>query len=201
MKKLMTGLSFVFGALVMTSANAGQVYTGVGLTLRQDQTNFVVIDKVANGPADKAGIRIGDVLVRIDGRELAGFTLDQVTSFLRGPQGTSVVLSLLSAGTRDTHDVTVIRDVVSAPCFMEGAVNLRASGTPQFGNIYGWIGQDSVNWNVNNYQVSGPFKGEMLNFNLQIQMNNAVVSGWVHGAWLSWMGYQGAWNLYQNCVP
>ena len=165
------------------------------------QHNFVVTDKVAGGPADKAGVRIGEHLLKIDGRDLTGFTLDQVTNFLRGPQGTTVILTLLAAGTRDPHDVTVMRDMVSAPCFIEGAVNLRYSGSPQFGNIYGWIGQDSVNWNVSNFQVSGQLKGEPVNFNLQIQYNNLVISGWVHGYWLSWMGFQGSWNLYQSCVP
>jgi carboxyl-terminal processing protease len=66
---------------------------------------------VPGAPAEKAGVRAGDVIERIDARPLTGMTVDQATALIRGPKGTTVMLTLVR-GAGAPFDLTVTRDVI-----------------------------------------------------------------------------------------
>lgn len=72
---------------------------------------LVVVAPVPGAPAEKAGVRSGDVIERIDARPLTGMTVDQATTLIRGPKGTSVMLTLVR-GSGVPFDLTVTRDVI-----------------------------------------------------------------------------------------
>src|SRR3972149_1762813 len=71
----------------------------------------------AGGRAERAGVREGDFLSAIDGRPLEpGTGLEEVSAALRGPAGTEVTLTLVSAETDEApRDVTMVRETIPLP--------------------------------------------------------------------------------------
>ncbi len=87
-------------------------FFGIGAYLSQED-GVVKIDRVMPGrPAEKAGIRNGDKIVRVDGEKTAGLSLSESVTRIKGPRGTKVVLTIEREGKEEPFDITVIRDLV-----------------------------------------------------------------------------------------
>ncbi|MFJ3924967.1 S41 family peptidase [Streptomyces sp. NPDC090022] len=81
-------------------------WTGVGLWVERRADGRIDVERVQpGGPAARAGIRAGDRLRGVDGREVAGMDLARVVALLRGEAGTPVVLTLERDGAVRTHTV------------------------------------------------------------------------------------------------
>ncbi len=72
---------------------------------------LVVTEPIGGSPAEKAGILAGDVIVAVDGGSLDGLTVDDAVGRIRGPQGSSVTLTIERADA-PVMDVSITRDVV-----------------------------------------------------------------------------------------
>ncbi|MET9700091.1 S41 family peptidase [Streptomyces sp. NPDC006529] len=78
-------------------------YTGVGLWTERGPGGRIAVTRVQPGsPADRAGLRGGDRLTRVDGAPVTGFSVAQVVARLRGDAGTAVTLEV----ERDGADLT-----------------------------------------------------------------------------------------------
>lgn len=75
-----------------------QAYGGVGISLEVSQGRFVVFEVSVGSPAAQAGVKVGDLLVKIDGRELVGESLEMVTQQLHGEVDSEVELIFKRAG-------------------------------------------------------------------------------------------------------
>jgi carboxyl-terminal processing protease len=87
-------------------------YSGVGLTVEPSRAGLVVTSAL-NGPAREAGVRRGDIIVRIDGRPAGRLTFDQALNLIKGQQGTIVHLTLRRGGAR--RQITVVRQEITLP--------------------------------------------------------------------------------------
>jgi carboxyl-terminal processing protease len=69
---------------------------GIGINLQEskDLSHLIVTRTIENGPAEMAGVRAGDEIVAIDGREAGGMTPEQAAESIRGKAGTNVKLAL-----------------------------------------------------------------------------------------------------------
>lgn len=69
---------------------------GIGINLQEskDLSHLIVTRTIENGPAEIAGVRAGDEIVAIDGREAAGMSPEQAAESIRGKAGTNVKLAL-----------------------------------------------------------------------------------------------------------
>lgn len=115
---ILRGMAFATGdpradVLVGVDLSSGDHYDdafqGVGaLTLPADG-GLQIIQPFPGGPAARAGLRPGDVIVAVDGRPLAGLDADRVLALVRGPEGSSVQLQLERAGV-GTLDVALTRE-------------------------------------------------------------------------------------------
>jgi carboxyl-terminal processing protease len=72
---------------------------------------LAIVEPIQGTPAEKAGLRAGDVVERVDGTPLDGLTADQALARIRGPKGTSVTLTVLR-GSAAPLDLTIVRDVI-----------------------------------------------------------------------------------------
>jgi carboxyl-terminal processing protease len=91
------------GALV----TAEDSETGEDCNVISDTCQMHVVSTVEGTPADTAGLQPDDLILGVDGTEITGWTVDEVTTMVRGPAGTEVVLTI-QRGT-DVFDVTITR--------------------------------------------------------------------------------------------
>jgi carboxyl-terminal processing protease len=95
------------GAEIATQATDG---TQGCATLGTD-CRLLIISAIADSPAEKAGLRSGDLVLAADGTSLDGLTVDEARDKIRGPQG-SVVTLTIRRGSEDPFDLAITRDVV-----------------------------------------------------------------------------------------
>ena len=88
-------------------------YGGIGSLVR-NSGDFVVISEVYKGfPADKAGIKAGDLLKKVDGISLKGFSTDKVSEKLKGNPGTDITLTIDRNGVE--KDYALKREKIAIP--------------------------------------------------------------------------------------
>lgn len=78
---------------------------------------IAIISPISGSPAEAAGLVRDDVIVGVDSESILGWTVDEVTSAVRGPAGTQVTLTIEREG--GTMEVTIIRAAVSIPVIEE----------------------------------------------------------------------------------
>jgi carboxyl-terminal processing protease len=95
----------------------GANYAGVGIVIDIDaKTKRVVVQQtIDGGPAAKAGLLAGDVMMTIDGHDTTGLTIPQASKLLRGKAGTTVKLSVQRPGAVSPMPVSLTRDFVRTP--------------------------------------------------------------------------------------
>jgi len=88
-------------------------FEGIGAELGVKNGILTVIAPLQGTPAEKAGIRSGDKIIKINGKMAADMSIEEAVDNIRGPKGTSVVLTIFRDGSQDTQDITVNRDVIT----------------------------------------------------------------------------------------
>lgn len=89
---------------------------GVGISVAVDRNSYLVISEVvADGPAALAGLRVGDIIVAVDERNIAGMTLDMVADAIRGPLGSKVVISVVRGPSPSVRRFELVRAPVKTP--------------------------------------------------------------------------------------
>lgn len=87
-------------------------YSGIGVYVGMRDGYVTVIAPIKGSPADKAGLRARDRIVRVDGKDIAGLSIDEVVSLIKGKKGTKVVLTIERPGAGTPFDVEVVRSIV-----------------------------------------------------------------------------------------
>jgi carboxyl-terminal processing protease len=86
---------------------------GIGAEITRSNGKFVIVAPVKSSPADKAGLRPYDELIRIDGENLDGSsTLKDVVQKIRGKKGTAVTLTIYRPELNKHLEISIIRDVI-----------------------------------------------------------------------------------------
>ena len=84
-------------------------FGGVGITISLRDNILTVISPLSGTPAFRLGIRAGDRIRKIDGKDTKGLSLDEAVNKLRGKIGTDVTVSIEREGVPDLMDFTITR--------------------------------------------------------------------------------------------
>lgn len=87
-------------------------FEGIGAEMGMKDDIITVIAPLEGAPAEKAGIRSGDKILKINGESTAEISLDEAVKKIRGPKGSEVTLSIFREGDDEAHDIAVKRDVI-----------------------------------------------------------------------------------------
>lgn len=87
-------------------------YTGLGLSVVEDDGAVKVVSPFKGSPAEKAGIKAGDYITHLDGTLYYERDLDEAVEKMRGPAGTTIRLTIYRPGREEPFDVTVTRGVI-----------------------------------------------------------------------------------------
>ncbi|KKP96150.1 MAG: Carboxyl-terminal protease [Candidatus Moranbacteria bacterium GW2011_GWE1_36_7] len=88
-------------------------FEGIGAELGIKSGILTVIAPLQGTPAEKAGLRSGDKIIKIDGKTAAEMSIEEAVDNIRGQKGSSVALTIFREGQQDTQDITVKRDVIN----------------------------------------------------------------------------------------
>ena len=93
------------------------IYYGIGAYIGIDtETSLPRLTGIIDGtPAQESGLRAGDLIYQVDGTEVQGMELEQVTSLVKGEEGTAVHLTIIREGESDYLEIDVVRRQVESP--------------------------------------------------------------------------------------
>ena len=90
-------------------------FIGVGMEVGIKNKVLTVIAPLKNTPAEKAGIKAGDKILKIDQTIASDLTIDQAIKLIRGEKGTTVILTIAREGEKGPKEVPIVRDTIIVP--------------------------------------------------------------------------------------
>jgi carboxyl-terminal processing protease len=90
-------------------------FGGVGMELGDRNGALTVVAPLKDTPAERAGMRSGDVIVAIDGTPSRTMPVDQAVKKIRGKVGTTVTLLIERTGAKEPLEIKIVRDTISVP--------------------------------------------------------------------------------------
>ena len=89
-------------------------FDGIGIVFNAMTDTITVLNVIPQGPSDKAGVRAGDRVIRIDGRDVAGqgISQDSMVRLMRGPRGSKVKLSVKRSAIEELVDINITRAAI-----------------------------------------------------------------------------------------
>ena len=98
--------------LKLEQSNLRGRFEGIGAEVTIRDGRPTIVAPIEGSPAERAGVRAGDVIVRVDGVDVSGLTLTELVTRIRGSKGTTVRLQVLHPGHAVVSDLAVVRDEI-----------------------------------------------------------------------------------------
>ncbi len=90
-------------------------FEGVGMEIGIKNKQLQVITPLKNSPAEKAGVKTGDIIIKINDSNALSLTVDQAVKLIRGPKGSVVKITFLPQGATKTVERNITRAVINIP--------------------------------------------------------------------------------------
>ncbi|WP_051906791.1 MULTISPECIES: S41 family peptidase [unclassified Sulfurospirillum] len=87
-------------------------FGGLGITVGQKDGALTVIAPMEGTPADKAGVKAGDIILKINKQSTLNMTIDEAVNIMRGKPGTGIELTLVREGENKPLSISIIRDII-----------------------------------------------------------------------------------------
>lgn len=90
-------------------------FSGIGAEINIRDNQLVVITPLKNTPADKAGLKAGDKILKINDIQTAGLTVEEAIKLIRGEKGTTVTLEIFREGWEKPRAIPIVRNTIQIP--------------------------------------------------------------------------------------
>ncbi len=100
-------------------------FEGVGMEIGIRKGILTVVAPLKNTPAEKAGIKSGDQILKIDDKDATDLSVEEAVQMIRGPKGSTVKLTIARNGDATPRIIEVTRDVINIPV-LDTATNQNA---------------------------------------------------------------------------
>lgn len=90
-------------------------FEGIGATIEKKDDRLLIVAPIAGTPAQRAGLKPGDWIIKVDGRETKSLSVNDSVNLIRGKKGTTVVLTIVREGIAEPFAVPIVRDVINVP--------------------------------------------------------------------------------------
>jgi len=87
-------------------------FVGVGIEITQEDGLVKVVSPIEGSPADRAGLKSGDLITKVDDTAVKGLSLNEAVKRMRGEPGTKVLLTILRKDENRTFPVTITREEI-----------------------------------------------------------------------------------------
>ncbi|MCL4543513.1 MAG: S41 family peptidase [Chloroflexi bacterium] len=94
-------------------------FVGIGIRVTVQNGRPVIVAPIPGSPAQKAGLKAGDIIIAVDGKDTLHQDFTTVGSEIRGPQGSKVQLKIERPSEGRTFNVTVAREPITVPAVAE----------------------------------------------------------------------------------
>ena len=85
-------------------------YAGIGALIGRRDTGIIITEPYEGFPAQKSGLKAGDILLEISGKNTKGMKTEDASELLKGPAGEPVVLQVARYGSEEPFELTVVRE-------------------------------------------------------------------------------------------
>ncbi|MBQ3643874.1 MAG: S41 family peptidase [Candidatus Riflebacteria bacterium] len=90
-------------------------FGGLGIVISIKDRMLTVISPIDDTPAARAGIMAGDMIIKIDGKDVIDIALHDAVNLLRGPAGTKVTITIMREGSKESKDYELERQIIKVP--------------------------------------------------------------------------------------
>ena len=98
-------------------------FGGLGITVGMKDGALTVIAPIDDTPADKAGLKSGDIILKIDKKSTIGMTIDEAVSLMRGKVGAPIDLMIVRKGEMKPLPIHIIRDIIKIQSVYAKVIN------------------------------------------------------------------------------
>jgi carboxyl-terminal processing protease len=90
-------------------------FEGVGMEIAIRDQILTVVSPLRSSPAERAGIKAGDRIIKIGDTETRGMDISTAVNTIRGPKGSTVTLTIVREGVNEPLEISIVRDVINMP--------------------------------------------------------------------------------------
>ncbi|WP_437177512.1 S41 family peptidase [Heyndrickxia camelliae] len=87
-------------------------FEGIGAEIQEKDGFITVVSPIKGSPAEKAGLKPNDKILSVDGKSIRGMSANEAVLLIRGKKGTSVKLTIQPVGSKETAELTIVRDTI-----------------------------------------------------------------------------------------
>lgn len=91
-------------ATIFNQSLSGE-FEGIGISIDIIEGKVTIISPIRESPAEKAGMKPNDIIIKVDDKDVQGMKLEEVASFIKGPKGTKVKVGVLRNGKELSFEI------------------------------------------------------------------------------------------------
>jgi len=88
-------------------------FGGLGIEVGMEDGFVKVISPIDGTPAERAGIKAGDLIIRLDKKSVKGMSLNDAVKLMRGKPGSDIIITVVREGEDQPKEITITRDIIT----------------------------------------------------------------------------------------